>query len=100
MWPCWAGLGWAGCGCRPPLLAELQGAGWNNNSPFSFGFLAQVLREELEAYNAAAAAGQDSFGKTAFPTTIDLAQPLYVARITPVIHYTMVGCVCGVGVGG
>lgn len=48
------------------------------------------MREELDAYNAAAAAGQDGFGKTVFPTTIDPAQALYVARITPVIHYTMV----------
>ncbi len=49
------------------------------------------VREELEAYNAAAAATTDSFGKTVFPTTVDLSQPVYVARITPVIHYTMVG---------
>ncbi len=48
------------------------------------------MKKELEAYNAAAAAGSDAFGKSVFPTTIDLAQPVYVARITPVIHYTMV----------
>ncbi|PRW56901.1 fumarate reductase flavo [Chlorella sorokiniana] len=50
-----------------------------------------TLAAEVEAYNAAAAAGKDAFGKTVFPTTIDPAAPLHVARITPVVHYTMGG---------
>lgn len=50
-----------------------------------------TLVAEIDAYNTAAAAGKDDFGKTVFPTTIDRAGPLHVARITPVVHYTMVG---------
>lgn len=51
----------------------------------------EVLRAELAAYNEAAAAGRDGFGKTVFPSTLDLEGPFYVARVTPVIHYTMGG---------
>lgn len=51
-----------------------------------------TLAAEVQAYNAAAAASKDAFGKSVFPTTIDAAAPLHVARITPVVHYTMVGC--------
>lgn len=58
-----------------------------------------VVSQELAAYNAAAAAGSDAFGKTVFPSTLDPSQPLYVARITPVIHYTMVGAGGGRGPG-
>ncbi len=54
-----------------------------------------TLASELEAYNAAAAAGKDVFGKSVFPATVDPAAPLHVARITPVVHYTMVGCAWG-----
>ena len=50
-----------------------------------------TLAAEVESYNAAAAAGRDAFGKAVFPATIDAAGPLHVARITPVVHYTMVG---------
>lgn len=64
------------------------------------------LRRELEAYNAAAAAAaaagrpedgvdaaatRDAYGKTVFPSSFDLQQPFFVARVTPVIHYTMGG---------
>ena len=51
-----------------------------------------TLAAEVQAYNAAAAASKDAYGKSVFPTTIDAAAPLHVARITPVVHYTMVGC--------
>ncbi|KJH53120.1 flavocytochrome c [Dictyocaulus viviparus] len=34
---------------------------------------------------------KDSFGKTVFPVAIDPNAPLYVAVITPAIHYTMGG---------
>ena len=52
-----------------------------------------ALAAEVEAYNAAAAGGGahlDAFGKTVFPGAVDPRQPVYVARITPVVHYTMV----------
>lgn len=52
---------------------------------------ANVLREEFEKYNSAAKDGKDAFGKTTFPSTFDLSAPFYVAKITPVVHYTMGG---------
>jgi hypothetical protein len=50
----------------------------------------QVLAAEVEAYNAAAAAGRDAFGKTVFPSGVDPQAAVHVALITPVVHYTMV----------
>jgi hypothetical protein len=55
------------------------------------GVPAEALAAEVEAYNAAAAAGRDAFGKSVFPSTVDPAAEVYVAKITPVVHYTMVG---------
>ncbi|KAL4452364.1 hypothetical protein ABPG75_008026 [Micractinium tetrahymenae] len=55
------------------------------------GVPAETLAAEVEAYNAAAAAGSDQFGKTVFPATIEPAEPVHVALITPVVHYTMGG---------
>lgn len=55
------------------------------------GVPADTLAAEVQAYNAAAAAGADQFGKTVFPTTIEPAEPVHAALITPVVHYTMVG---------
>lgn len=52
---------------------------------------AKALQATLQEYNAAAAAGRDAFGKTIFPSTFDLGGPFYLARITPVVHYTMGG---------
>lgn len=54
------------------------------------GAAPEVLVAEVEAYNAAAAEGRDAHGKTVFPTTIDPQAAVHVARITPVVHYTMV----------
>ncbi|GAB4816691.1 hypothetical protein N2152v2_003737 [Parachlorella kessleri] len=51
----------------------------------------QRLREELEGYNLAAAAGRDAFGKTAFLAPIDLQGPLVWVRVAPVAHYCMGG---------
>ncbi|KAI3438218.1 hypothetical protein D9Q98_000655 [Chlorella vulgaris] len=51
----------------------------------------QVLAAEVEAYNAAAAAGRDAFGKTVFPSRVDPQAAVHVALITPVVHYTMGG---------
>lgn len=49
-----------------------------------------TLAAEVAAYNEAAATGRDQFDKTVFPARVDPAQPVYVATITPVVHYTMV----------
>ncbi len=40
---------------------------------------------------AAAASNTDGLGRCVFPDTMDLASGWYVARITPVVHYTMGG---------
>ncbi|PSC72118.1 tobamovirus multiplication 1-like [Micractinium conductrix] len=50
-----------------------------------------TLAAEVAAYNEAAATGRDQFDKTVFPARVDPAQPVYVATITPVVHYTMGG---------
>ncbi len=55
------------------------------------GAPAEVLAAEVESYNAAAAAGGDQFGKSVFPAAIEPGEPVHVALITPVVHYTMVG---------
>jgi len=51
------------------------------------------LQQEIESYASAAAGNtKDAFGKQHFPTAIqaDLG-PFWVAKITPVVHYTMGG---------
>ncbi|XP_003375603.1 cleavage and polyadenylation specificity factor subunit 2 [Trichinella spiralis] len=61
--------------------------------------LAKLLNVEAELVNAtlkeyaeaADGARDDPFGKTVFPVIFDPGRPIYVARITPVIHYTMGG---------
>lgn len=57
----------------------------------AMGVPADTLAAEVAAYNAGADAGADAFGKAVFPSRLDPAGEVYVARITPVIHYTMVG---------
>lgn len=57
----------------------------------AMGAPADVVAAELQAYNAAAeAGGGDAFGKAVFPAKVDPEGEVYVARITPVVHYTMV----------
>jgi cleavage and polyadenylation specificity factor subunit 2/mediator of RNA polymerase II transcription subunit 4 len=55
--------------------------------------IAAELREEVAAYNAAAAGARaDRFGKTAFPDApIDPEGEFLVARVAPAVHYTMGG---------
>jgi len=55
------------------------------------GITAAALTMELEAYNAAARTGNDALGKHVFPATVDTTGPLFLARVVPVIHYTMGG---------
>lgn len=55
------------------------------------GVDAEVLQQQVEQYNAAAAANKDNLGKQYFPTTIDPADVVWVGQITPVVHYCMGG---------
>jgi len=52
-----------------------------------------VLRRTVAEYAQSAEDGHDAFGKTVFPNGKGLSaeQTVYVAEITPVIHYTMGG---------
>eukprot|EP00930_Biecheleria_cincta_P084104 TRINITY_DN73595_c0_g1_i1.p1 TRINITY_DN73595_c0_g1~~TRINITY_DN73595_c0_g1_i1.p1 ORF type:complete len:1181 (+),score=280.85 TRINITY_DN73595_c0_g1_i1:35-3544(+) len=51
------------------------------------------LNKTFAAYNDAAKAGKDEFGRTVFPAhlPIESDETFYVGRIVPVIHYTMGG---------
>ncbi|KAJ3335432.1 hypothetical protein HDU93_005514 [Gonapodya sp. JEL0774] len=56
------------------------------------GVETSVLEETFAEYNNAAEGREhDTFGKTHFATTFLPTEPLYVAEITPAIHYTMGG---------
>ncbi|KFD53344.1 hypothetical protein M514_05825 [Trichuris suis] len=55
------------------------------------GIPSSQLGTTLSEYNEASKRQLDSFGKTLFPTTFAWDKPFYVAKITPVIHYTMGG---------
>jgi len=59
-----------------------------------FGFEARVVNATFEAYNGAAKAGKDEFGRTVFPAghwPIEEHEDFYVGEVVPVIHYTMGG---------
>lgn len=52
----------------------------------------ETLKEHNENFEKAKNGNvKDSFGKTVFPVKFDLDKPIYVAQITPAIHYTMGG---------
>ena len=58
------------------------------------GVSADALNATFSSYQAAAKAGRDAAtGKTVFPDAFDGAEEgtLYVAQVTPVLHYTMGG---------
>ena len=71
------------------------------------GVQPDVLVEQLSAYNEAAAAaaadtakqqpkaGYDITGKRFFPGSVALDAPMWLARVTPVTHYTMGGLAVG-----
>ena len=51
-----------------------------------------AVGETLRAYNHAARGHlADRFGKTVFPAEVDSEGPLWVSRVTPVVHYCMGG---------
>ena len=64
--------------------------------PAGGGATAERVAATLQGYAAAAAGGRDEFGKTVFPVNFAGAEagPLYVAKVTPAIHYTMGTCAC------
>jgi flavocytochrome c len=52
----------------------------------------QALQNTILEYNNAAVNGNDTFGKTVFPSLVDLkSKKFFIAAITPAIHYTMGG---------
>lgn len=53
----------------------------------------RTVATTVAAYSIAARMGRDKFGKTVFPTSFDLTNDtrMYVARITPSLHYSMGG---------
>ncbi|CDW51749.1 Hypothetical FAD-dependent oxidoreductase YEL047C [Trichuris trichiura] len=53
----------------------------------------EAIYRTLYDYNASAAVNHDTYGKTVFPVTFLWNETLYVARVTPVIHYSMGGIV-------
>lgn len=57
-----------------------------------FGISPSDLQKTFDAYNAAAAAGKDEFGKNVFPNApMKMDDFFHVSMITPVRHYTMGG---------
>ena len=36
---------------------------------------------------------QDEFGKKSFPVLFEFDEPIYIARVTPAVHFTMGGLV-------
>ncbi|GIL68819.1 hypothetical protein Vafri_22014 [Volvox africanus] len=60
----------------------------------AMGVSLEHLKGQLDEYTRVAAGGNvDSYGKRVFPNPPDPDQqlPLYLARVTPVVHYTMGG---------
>jgi flavocytochrome c len=58
----------------------------------SYNLSPHIVLETLSTYNGIVEKKSgDPFGKTLFPTAIDPNEVLYVAKITPSIHYTMGG---------
>ena len=55
------------------------------------GVDANILRETIRSYRAAADSGKDDLGKVAFPTVFSEDDHYYVAYITPSLHYCMGG---------
>ena len=52
---------------------------------------ASVLRQMIHSYQEAADAGEDKFGKVAFPAGFSESDHFYVAFVTPSLHYCMGG---------
>lgn len=50
-----------------------------------------ALAETFESYSKSVEGEADEFGKTHFPVKFSTDEEIWVANITPVIHYTMGG---------
>jgi hypothetical protein len=71
---------------------RLQHCYFFSPSLIPLGFQPDRLLSTLSEYSAAAGVGIDSFQKSAFPvSSFDPNEALFVAQITPVIHYTLGG---------
>jgi flavocytochrome c len=57
----------------------------------SLGIDFENLQKTIQEHNEASKIGFDAFGKKVFPTTFNLNEKLFVAKITPSVHYTMGG---------
>jgi len=63
-----------------------------NETAEDLGVLSSDLIAELTSYNRKAASNEeDEFGKQVFPSHLELHETMYIARVVPVIHYTMGG---------
>lgn len=63
-----------------------------NEAAKNLGVSSGELTAELTAYNRKVASNEeDEFGKSVFPCQIELDENMYIARVVPVIHYTMGG---------
>jgi flavocytochrome c len=63
-----------------------------NEAAEDLGVSSGALTTELTSYNRKVASNEeDEFGKSVFPCQIELHETLYIARVVPVIHYTMGG---------
>jgi flavocytochrome c len=63
-----------------------------NDAAEELGVSSAELAAEITAYNIRAVSTvNDEFGKSVFPCQIDLHDTIYIARVVPVIHYTMGG---------
>ena len=75
--------------CTKSLFRECKGAA---AAATAIGCSESDLEATVSAYNRAAQGTEsDRFGKTVFPYPIDLADTVYVAMVTPVVHYCMGG---------
>jgi succinate dehydrogenase/fumarate reductase flavoprotein subunit len=50
-----------------------------------------TLTNTFETYNKNEDGREDEFGKTRFPVAFKVSEPIWLGRVTPVIHYTMGG---------
>ncbi|KAI8473725.1 MAG: FAD binding domain-containing protein [Monoraphidium minutum] len=81
------------------LLTQVEGT---DAAAAHIGASGAALAATIDAYNAAAAAvaagggtAGDATGKVFFPSRLACSGPLWLGRVTPVLHYTMGGLAVG-----
>lgn len=61
----------------------------------AYKFSEFAIQQTLETHNgfwdktAKGDSVKDEFGKSVFPVKFNVDEPIYIARVTPAIHYTM-----------